>query len=684
MRRARARAVRLLRGAWRRGRALPGVSAVVRLGDAALWTVVIARSGEVDPEFVAAQVDRDTLSNLGASRIYAFGGFRRGLSPRPDLDEAFAAGRLPEGDRVPALYSYLRHREDVSPALLRDALVPALTRTETLRAARDWARGVAPWEPLDEIPGLTVVLLGCGGDPRLAGRLRDALTVGDRVVAVVVGPSAADAVILRAAEQDDRVVVGSFPAHTSADRVLARLLPPRGRVVVVDPGATVRPEDIAALAAGIRPDRVVVPVELAADDTVAAAGSAVIHGRATPLFAGLPLEDVRRIGEPFEVPERAGTTFAAALPLTAAATTWVDPSVVLRPGGSSPGCGPATAASESGRDAETTVRELYGRAGYEVLGWSAGKPRLRRTSTTSRWAVKVASLAGSVGDVWGDTHFGEALADALRRRGLDAVVDRREAANRDSSAFDDVHLIVRGPTRIAPPRHGVRILWIISHPHEITAEELAEFDLVFAASARWAAAATQRFGRPIEPLWECTDATRYRPEGRPRSGDILFVGKSRDVPRRVVMAPIEAGVPVKVYGPDWSAYIPEENVVAPFVPLDALPEMYERASVVLNDQWAEMREAGFPAMRPFDVIAAGGRVVSEEVDGLREALGPGVVTYRSEAELVAILQDDDLDRFFPSDVVLRENAERVRLEHSFDARAAALDEAVLRRDQGRG
>ncbi|MGU7875809.1 hypothetical protein, partial [Escherichia coli] len=94
----------------------------------------------------------------GASRIYAFGGFRRGLSPRPDLDEAFAAGRLPEGDRVPALYSYLRHREDVSPALLRDALVPALTRTETLRAARDWARGVAPWEPLDEIPGLTVVL----------------------------------------------------------------------------------------------------------------------------------------------------------------------------------------------------------------------------------------------------------------------------------------------------------------------------------------------------------------------------------------------------------------------------------------------------------------------------------------------------------------------------------------------
>ena len=142
------------------------------------------------------------------------------------------------------------------------------------------------------------------------------------------------------------------------------------------------------------------------------------------------------------------------------------------------------------------------------------------------------------------------------------------------------------------------------------------------------------------------------------------------------MAPIEAGIPVKVYGPDWADFIPQEFVAALSVPPSALSGMYEAASVVLNDQWEEMRVAGFPAMRPFDVIAAGGRVISQEVEGLRELLGPGVVTYRSEAELVSFLKDGDVDRLFPSDVVLRENAERVRREHSFDVRARVLDNAV--------
>lgn len=258
------------------------------------------------------------------------------------------------------------------------------------------------------------------------------------------------------------------------------------------------------------------------------------------------------------------------------------------------------------------------------------------------------------------------------------MVDRREAALRTTSVLDQVHVIVRGPTRLHPPQHGVRVLWIISHPHEIGADEVEEFDVVFAASERWAAEATLRFGRQVLPLFECTDATMYRPEGRPRGRDILFVGKSRDVPRRVVMAPIEAGIDVKVYGPDWSEYIPESSVVAKSVPLAALPAMYETASVVLNDQWEEMRVAGFPAMRPFDVIAAGGRVISEHVDGLREVLGPGVVTYREEAELVELLRTDGFDRLFPSNSVLREHSERVRREHSFDARAEVLEREVRR------
>ena len=47
----------------------------------------------------------------------------------------------------------------------------------------------------------------------------------------------------------------------------------------------------------------------------------------------------------------------------------------------------------------------------------------------------------------------------------------------------------------------------------------------------------------------------------------------------------------------------------------------------------------------------------------RKAPSSGVITYRDEAEFVAFLRDNVLDRLFPSDVVLREDAMRVRREH---------------------
>lgn len=59
-----------------------------------------------------------------------------------------------------------------------------------------------------------------------------------------------------------------------------------------------------------------------------------------------------------------------------------------------------------------------------------------------------------------------------------------------------------------------------------------------------------------------------------------------------------------------------------------------------------------------------------------------MVIYLNELELVALLREADVDRFFPSESLLRENAERVRREHSFDARAAALEEVALPRYAG--
>ncbi len=675
------RALGLFRRAWRRSRSWPVTRNVVRVGDAMLWAFTMARSGDVDGDYVAAQLGRRSMSRLEASLVYAFGGFRRGLSVKHDFDDVYAAPLLPEAGRVPAFYSFLRNT--VAQPLWHP-YVPAVTREQALRTAAEWGHGnahigVAPSPAPDDV---VVVVVASGPDSRLADRLNAALSFADHVIVVGLGLHMAEWLAITALSTSASLSARLFPAGANAREAVLSLLPRSGRVVAIDPRVMPDLEQMRALVEAIRPGRTVVPVEQAPDDTVHSAGGAVIGQVRVPLFRGLPIEDVRRIGESFEAPHSVGLTFSAAAPFDPRMPVLVDPQISVRLDPAAPGWPDQGIDTRTAGEDSDAARSIYLRAGFEAIEWNSSAPSLRWISPRVRWAVKVASLAGPVGDVWGDTHFGEALADALRRRGHDAVVDRREAALRETSRFDDVHVIVRGPTRLHPPSHGVRVLWIISHPHEITQEELDEFDLVFAASERWANEASRRFDREIFPLLECTDATRFRPRGLPRSNEIVFVGKSRDVPRRVVIAPVEAGVPVRVYGPDWSAYIPPAHVVAPFVPLSRLPEMYETAGVVLNDQWAEMKEAGFPAMRPFDVVAAGGRVLSEYVDGLENALGPGVVTYRLEAELVALLKEGDLDRLFPSDALLRENAERVRREHSFDARAAVLEEAVLRRGPG--
>lgn len=651
-----------------------------------LWTRVVHRSGLVDRGYVASQTGAATSFQLQAAARYAFGGFRRGISINPALDEVFAASRLPEGGRVPAAYSLIRNTEKsarIGSPLARDPAVPRSTSTVVLEAARQWSAG---WgETPNVLPSATeasttVIVVVQGRDARLAQRLLVAAASADRVVTVAVDVAASGWVVIAEAAAALGIRGRLFPAGTGIETLVSAEVPSAGRFVVVGPAAEPSSDDLRSLLSVARAGRITVPVELSADDTVSSAGGGVVDGRVVRLLAGFPISDVQAVGaSAFPVPSAVGSIYCAVAGDAAACDVWVDPTITVRVRDEEPVLAPVRSASGDDRE---RLAALYAAAGFEVRHWSVDGPSLSRSDGCVRWAVKVASLAGPVGDVWGDTHFGESLAAALRRRGHRVAVDRREAARRETAAFDDVHLIVRGPTRLHPPAHGIRILWIISHPHEITTEELDEFDLVFAASERWAAEATRRFGRDIRPLLECTDAYEYRPRGFPRSDDILFVGKSRDVPRRVVIAPVEAGIPVKVYGPDWAAYIPLESVVAPFVPLSALPEMYERAGVVLNDQWAEMRDAGFPAMRPFDVVASGGRVISEYVDGLQEALGPGVVTYRHEAELVAFLMENDLDRFFPSDTVLRENAERVRREHSFDARAAVLEEAVSRRHPG--
>lgn len=294
-----------------------------------------------------------------------------------------------------------------------------------------------------------------------------------------------------------------------------------------------------------------------------------------------------------------------------------------------------------------------------------------------RWAIRIASPWGAEGQAWGDTHFARSLAAALRRLGQEVVIDHREVRRRPTDYLDDVTLVLRGLDPIKPETAGTSILWVISHPEDVKRSEVAGYDHVFAASIAWAREATGRWGLPVEPLLQCTDSDLFFPTGHPRTNDVVFVGKSRGVPRTSVVAPVRAGIPVRVFGPEWEGILPDDYVEAEYVANDQLSALYESAGVVLNDHWSDMRRDGFISNRLFDVVAAGGRALSDDVEGVDELFDGAVRTFEDGRDLVEQLRALQTDDPFPDHNALLAISARVREEHSFLARARLLLDTAL-------
>ncbi|MER7796922.1 glycosyltransferase [Microbacterium sp. NPDC096154] len=583
-------------------------------------------------------------------------------------------------------------------------------------------------------PGTTILSIVQAGDAHLPEKLRE-LSAADAqtdvmVAAVGVEPDEWRAISAAAhgrAGVEARLFHASEPYAYVVD-VMARAAR-RSTLTVVDPRtrfALTALERLAAAAADLT--SACIPVTAAADGSVESAGSLFVTPRRLPgrLFAGQPLEDVQALGQVHDIPAMSGRTFAvptrafheaggldpllyngfeleglslrlASLPAPVEARVCTD--IVL------PQQAPVRAFRHVDRRGNLAVmRDLtrsvpasdaqrwYGAVDQRVASWSMSPDgelapvvvRSRRQVTLDdgrvvprlRWAIRTAAPAGPTGETWGDTHFARAIAAALATLGQEAVVLARDAVDPRPRGLDDVHLVLRGLDRIAPDPGALSILWVISHPDMVTRGEAAAFDRVFAASISWAEKMTARWDLPIAPLLQCTDPARFAPRGVPRSGEVLFVGNSRGVPRPTVMEAVKAGVDLALYGGEWERFVPRDRITAQSVDNAALGALYERASLVLNDHWGDMKREGFVANRLFDVVAAGGRALSDDVEGISELFGGAVRTFSSVSEIVPLLRGDH-DALFADEAERARVAERVRTEHTFIARARVLLDAAL-------
>lgn len=599
----------------------------------------------------------------------------------------------------------------------------------------DWA--AAERSLPDRVPGLTSVVVharpGVDGLAVDLGRLDAVTPPGVEVVLVDTGHSEQDAAVLALLEDRyprARVVRVSEPVSLEVAHNIGAVAARGEHLVFLLDGTWVDegwlPPLLAPLAA--RTAAVTQPRVLTQAGVVASAGLAFSRGGLSHhLFRGFPGDGpevmapaARSALPPLALAVRAedfvgvrgfdpilvNDVDSGDFSLRIAASTgrplcYVPASMVALPPNTAQRKGKA--ATDQGRDNRTLVLQrwrakvpcdderVWGDAGYRIVGYAddqasgsgaagAFEPIVvrERPGRPLRWAIKTGIPTVGRRQGWGDWHFALALKASLERLGQEVVIDFKNAWHRPTSHLDDVALVLRGVTDYAVQPQHTNVMWLISHPERVTAREAATFDAVFAASTTFAERFSAQHGVPVHPLLQCTDPERFRPQppDRDRAHELLFVGNARGV-RPSVAAALAAGLEPAVYGVRWKGLVPAHLWKGSHIPNEQLPAVYCAAGAVLNDHWEDMQRDGFLSNRLFDLAACGARVVSDEVPGLHDVFGDVVLTYSTPDELAAAVRvhlQEGEDRAAARQAL----SDRVRREHSFDARAASLVEAVTR------
>jgi GT2 family glycosyltransferase len=273
---------------------------------------------------------------------------------------------------------------------------------------------------------------------------------------------------------------------------------------------------------------------------------------------------------------------------------------------------------------------------------------------------------------WGDYHFAQALAKELRRQGFIVRVDCREQWDIGLSAADDVVLCLRGILPYSPKPHQANIMWVISHPDDITTAEVDRYDHVYVASEFHCEHLKAVAQVGVETLLQCTDTDRFKPRyvddsQRGRSNPI-FVGNSRGVFRQCVRWSVELEKDIDIYGGGWDQFVKDHRLKAKVLPNVSLPAYYESARAVLCDHWDDMKSFGYLSNRAFDVLACGSWLVVDDVRGIDGVLPGGYTVYRNREELGGLL---DMSEHGTSEEK-RRLAKWVRENHGFSHRAEVI------------
>jgi O-antigen biosynthesis protein len=293
-----------------------------------------------------------------------------------------------------------------------------------------------------------------------------------------------------------------------------------------------------------------------------------------------------------------------------------------------------------------------------------------------RFALHIGPQNWEMAANWGDTPFGRAVQRQIERRDHPAsllVFDERDSL---AARRSDVALHIFG-VRAPVPRPGqINLLWVISHPDRVTAELCASYAVIFVASDIFLEHLRSRVDQPLVALHQATDPDRFYPDPTGPTHELLFVGNSRGVRRRIIDDLRETPFDLAVYGGNWTEDLLDlRRLKGEWIPNAELRRYYSSATIVLCDHWEDMRDEGFASNRLYDALASGAFIISDRLPGLDEEFDNGVVTYERRDELIA-----KIERYLADPDARREVAGRGRAavvtRHTFAHRVSTMLETI--------
>lgn len=233
---------------------------------------------------------------------------------------------------------------------------------------------------------------------------------------------------------------------------------------------------------------------------------------------------------------------------------------------------------------------------------------------------------------WGELFFSTAIKKSFEKLGFNVIIQEREHWYDEKNI--DIALVLRGELDYDPDYSNINIMWNISHPQATPLEEYEKYDYVFIASEKYANKIKSKVNTNVHTLLQCTDPDVFYPEkNMDISDEILFVGVTRGVYRRIVKDILRTDHDISIYGMGWEEYIDEKYVKGYFIPNNELHEHYSSCKILLNDHWDDMIDEDFPSNRLFDALSCGTFVISDKIPSANTLFEGSIITYNNVKDL---------------------------------------------------